>query len=146
MIRFVANEKDVDLYMSLRKRTNRYALTKEQASQALEKSLYTVIAYDGNKKVGFGRLVGDGCVVANIQDILVDPEWHGQGIGKKIVEHLVEYTKSIMLPNTRMYLGLMSVGGTEGFYEKCGFIKRPDGGIFGNGFTKVLDNNYNDVK
>lgn len=61
-----------------------------------------------------------------IQDIMVIPKYQGKQIGTEIMYKLLEqvdrYKK--VNPNIRTYLG--SSKGKEGFYEKFGFISRPN--------------------
>lgn len=132
---------DIKQYMELRKKVGFFSLTTEQAKRSLENALTVRAVFDGAKLVGMGRLVGDGAVICYIQDMMVDPDYQGQNIGHKLLTSLTDYARSLVLPGTKMLLGLMSVSGTERFYEKCGFIKRPDG-RWGAGLTKVLDNGY----
>ncbi|MED1425669.1 GNAT family N-acetyltransferase, partial [Bacillus altitudinis] len=46
---------------------------------------------DNNQIIGMGRIVGDGAIYFYIQDIVVHPEYQKNGIGKKIMNTLVEY-------------------------------------------------------
>ena len=41
---------------------------------ALNNSLYSICAYDGNKMIGYGRIIGDKTMFLYIQDIMVLPE------------------------------------------------------------------------
>ena len=50
------NELEFDTYLSLRAAVGWKPLTKQQAIKALQHSLLTVVAYDGDKPVGMGRL------------------------------------------------------------------------------------------
>jgi len=55
---------------------------------ALANSLYIICAYDGDKIVGFGRLIGDGAMFLYVQDIMVLPEYQGRKIGTGIMSSL----------------------------------------------------------
>lgn len=126
-----------DDYMALRKKVGFFDLSVDQAHKSLNNALRVICAYDGERLAGMGRLIGDGALICYIQDVMVDPEYQGRGIGKKIVKMLIDSAEEMVLPGTRMYLGLMSVKGTEEFYERLGFIKRPNE-RFGSGLTLVL--------
>lgn len=126
-----------DDYMALRKKVGFFDLSVDQAHKSLNNALRVICAYDGERLAGMGRLIGDGALICYIQDVMVDPEYQGRGIGKKIVKMLIDSAEEMVLPGTRMYLGLMSVKGTEEFYERLGFIKRPND-RFGSGLTLVL--------
>ena len=89
------NELDVKTYLELRTAVSWRSLTKEQAAAAIKGSLLTVVAYDGDKPIGMGRIVGDGAVICYIQDLIVIPEYQGQGIGQMIIESLINYVEEI---------------------------------------------------
>ena len=77
--------------------------------------------------VGMGRLVGDGAMYWYLQEIIVLPEYQGKGIGKSIVNRLIEHIKSTAVPGTRVDVGLTAVKGKESFYEKFGFTANSTG-------------------
>ena len=138
------NELDVKTYLELRTAVSWRSLTKEQAAAAIKGSLLTVVAYDGDKPIGMGRIVGDGAVVGDggyqffISDVIVRPEYQGQGIGQMIIESLINYVEEIQLPGTRIMLDLMCAVGRENFYKKFGFIARPTDKL-GPGMIKYID-------
>lgn len=119
------NQLDVNTYLFLRSKVGWKPLKKEQADHAILGSLYNVTAYDGDKPIGMGRIVGDGAVICYIQDLIVIPEYQGMGVGNMIIERLIEYTREIQLSGTQMMLDLMCAVGREDFYKRYGFIARP---------------------
>lgn len=94
--------------------------------EALRNTLYSLCVYDDNKLIGYGRIIGDKTIFLYIQDIMVIPEYQNKHIGTGIMENLLtqinEYKK--INPNIRTYLGASK--GKESFYEKFGFISRPN--------------------
>lgn len=94
--------------------------------EALRNTLYSLCVYDDNKLIGYGRIIGDKTIFLYIQDIMVIPEYQNKHIGTGIMENLLtqinEYKK--INPNIRTYLGASK--GKEYFYEKFGFISRPN--------------------
>ena len=94
--------------------------------EALKNTLYSLCVYDVNKLIGYGRIIGDKTIFLYIQDIIVIPEYQGKKIGtgimNKLVEKINEYKK--INPEIRTYLGASK--GKEHFYEKFGFISRPN--------------------
>lgn len=94
--------------------------------EALRNTLYSLSVYDDNKLIGYGRIIGDKTIFLYIQDIMVIPEYQSKHIGTGIMENLLkqinEYKK--INPNIRTYLGASK--GKEAFYEKFGFISRPN--------------------
>ena len=63
MVELKENKLDIDTYLALRESVNWKVLSYEQAKRALEHSLFTVVALDGNRPIGMGRIVGDGVVI-----------------------------------------------------------------------------------
>lgn len=98
-----------------------------QVEKALQNGLFNVSAICDGKVVGMGRLVGDGAMYWYLQEIIVLPEYQGKGIGKSIVDRLIEYIKDTAIPGTIIDVGLSAVKGKEPFYEKFGFSVRPNG-------------------
>lgn len=94
--------------------------------EALKHTLYSLCVYDENKLIGYGRIIGDKTIFLYIQDIMVIPEYQGKKIGtgimNKLIEKINEYKK--VNPEIRTYLGASK--GKESFYEKFGFISRPN--------------------
>ena len=99
----------------------------QQVETALENGLFNVSAICDGKVVGMGRLVGDGAMYWYLQEIVVLPEYQGKGIGKSIVNRLIEYIKSTAILGTIIDVGLTAVKGKEPFYEKFGFSIRATG-------------------
>lgn len=98
----------------------------EQVEKAIENSIYSISVNVYSEVVGMGRLVGDGARIFYIQDVFVKPEYQGKGIGKLIIEKLLEYIKSNGLINSNIMVGLMAAKGKEEFYQKLGFRIRPN--------------------
>ncbi len=76
-----------------------------------------VIAILDGKIVGMGRAISDGISDAYIQDVTVQKEFRGQGMGKGIMRTLVNYLKEQNLK----WIGLISEPGYENFYTGLGF-------------------------
>lgn len=93
----------------------------EQVEKALQNGLFNVSAVCDGEVVGMGRLVGDGAMYWYLQEIIVLPAYQGKGIGKSIVNRLLEHIESSLLPGTGAEVGLTAVKGKEPFYERCGF-------------------------
>ena len=56
---------------------------------ALNNSLYSICAYDGDKMIGYGRIIGDKTMFLYIQDIMVLPEYQSQKVGSHIMEKIL---------------------------------------------------------
>ena len=124
-IKYVENGLTAEQYVALMKSCGRQR-TELQSEMALKGGLYNVLAKDGEQAVGMGRLIGDGVMYWYIQDVMIRPEYQGKGIGKTIIEYLLRHVESNGVSGTSAYVGLMSAKGKDGFYEKLGFIARPN--------------------
>jgi len=86
----------------------------EQFRRMIEKTDRTVVAWDDSRVVGFARALCDGVSNGYISMVAVAPDLRGQGIGRALVECLIEDD-----PNITWVLraGRASVG----FWKKIGF-------------------------
>ena len=81
-------------------------------------SFAVAVAYGrDNRAVGMGRILSDGISDAYIQDVVVDPACRGGGIGKRIVEVLVNTCRQAGIT----WISLIAEPGTYTFYEPLGF-------------------------
>ena len=135
MIIYEENVLSAKQFLKLRELVGFRAVDKYQAEKAIESGLYNVIAKDGDRVVGMGRLVGDGYMYWYVQDVVVDPEYQGKGIGKEIMRYLTKYVEHNSLPDTTVTITLMAAKGKEDFYTKLGYITRPSD-KFGPGMMK----------
>lgn len=99
-----------------------YRLSPDELLQGLHSSWYMLGAYDNEILVGFGRLVSDGVLHAMIYELIVLPEYQGQGIGGKILEKLVDRCREAGVRDIQLFCAV----GKQEFYEKRGFAARPD--------------------
>jgi GNAT superfamily N-acetyltransferase len=99
----------------------------EQAEARLKGSAFIIAARDGQCTVGTARLLWDGGCSALIKDVLVLPEYQGQGIGTAMMTQIMDFLYSNLKPGYSIQIDLMAAQGKEGFYEKFGFAVRPRG-------------------
>ena len=76
--------------------------------------------------VAMGRILFDFGYTAYLGDVIVRPEYQGRGIGRKIVEMLIGMTMESAHEDERIMFILGAAKGKEEFYEKMGFIRRPN--------------------
>jgi GNAT superfamily N-acetyltransferase len=69
--------------------------------------------------VGMGRVIGDGTFYFYVQDVVVLPDLHGQGIGHEILRRLVAQVDAAAPP--KAFTGLFAAGSSTAFYEQHGF-------------------------
>ena len=136
MINIKENIKNVEEFNLLYDDVGWGAYDDNITQKALDNTFYSVSAYDDNKIVGYGRIIGDTICFLYIQDIMVKPEYQGNKIGTMIMNKLLEKTNEIKQenPDLRVYLGASK--NREEFYEKFGFIKRIDADL---GYGMILN-------
>jgi GNAT superfamily N-acetyltransferase len=100
-----------------------YRLNPDELFEALQNSWYLISAYDGDRLLGFGRMICDGVVHALILDLIVHPDYQNKGLGKTLLNKLVEKCRQHKIRDIQLF----SVKGKAGFYNKCGFKERPEG-------------------
>ena len=98
-------------------------LDNEATEIGLKRSLYSVCALHKNKIIGCGRVIGDGGNYFYIQDIIIKPEFQRKGIGKRIMEKIMDYLNITAHKNA--FVGLLAVKGSFEFYANFGFLVRP---------------------
>lgn len=85
---------------------------------SFETGSYVMFAYHHNKMVGFGRTVDDGKYHGLVVDLIVHPDYQGNGIGSYILNYLKDSLESYS------FTILTSEVGKEAFYEKQGWQKQ----------------------
>ncbi|MCL2299189.1 MAG: GNAT family N-acetyltransferase [Firmicutes bacterium] len=121
-----ADEISIEDYAMLRASAGWRALSPGQVKAALRNSAFLVSAKDGARTVGMTRLMSDGGYYAVVLDVVVLPEYQGQGIGRGMMARAVQHLKDGLRPGEQCYTILTSAPGKEGFYEKMGFHQVPN--------------------
>ena len=85
-------------YMKMREIAGWSLFPLEQAEQGLENSFILVCLRKDGKPIGIGRAVSDQGYVVYIADVIVSPEYQGQGLGRKIMEDLMTRIKATLKP------------------------------------------------
>ena len=125
MIRYV-DQITAEEYMNLRKMVGWVQFPLEEAQACIDNAYMVQCVRDDDKVIGVVRLLWDGGYIAFLSDVIVDPEYQGQGIGRKLVEACINRLKKDMKPGYKVKLTLNSAKGKEPFYEKFGFRVRPN--------------------
>lgn len=81
-------------------------------------SLTWAAAYDGDRLVGFVNVIGDGGEHAVVLDTMVDPDWQGHGVGRRLVGAAVDAARDAGCT----WLHIDYLPEHADFYERaCGF-------------------------
>ncbi|MEI3164087.1 MAG: GNAT family N-acetyltransferase [Lachnospirales bacterium] len=90
--------------------------------KALMNSSTVITAWHNEKLVGLVRVLDDSEMVAYMHYVLVNPQYHGQGIAGKMIEMIKEKYKDYL------YIEVMPEESKNAkFYEKFGFSVMKDG-------------------
>ncbi|PHF08218.1 GNAT family N-acetyltransferase [Bacillus wiedmannii] len=106
---------------------NSLKLTLNELEQMCKQSWYAIYAFDDKKLVGMGRIISDGVITGVICGICVLQDYQSIGIGKEIVEQLIQHCElNKVIPQ------LMCVEKLQSYYESKGFE------VFSIGMTKPI--------
>ena len=99
-----------------------YQLSARELHRALQSSGFCVAVYEGDRLIGFGRLVSDGVLHAMIYELIVLPAYQNQGVGSRILTRLIDRCKEHHIRDIQLFCAR----GKRAFYEKRGFVPRPE--------------------
>jgi GNAT superfamily N-acetyltransferase len=90
-----------------------------RAADALTRTV-NIGAWDGVRLVGAVRFLTDGYFFSCVSEILVDPDYQGQGIGRRLMDRALE-----VAPRGKLFLGAQPQ--SVGFFERLGYERGPVG-------------------
>ncbi|MGD9694393.1 MAG: GNAT family N-acetyltransferase [Thermoleophilia bacterium] len=85
---------------------------------AIRSSSYCVVATEEDRIVGFARAMSDEAFAVYIADILVTPDRQRQGIGRTLLESILDHYPM----DTFHHQVLVAERGAEGFYRRLGMV------------------------
>jgi GNAT superfamily N-acetyltransferase len=129
------NDLNIHDYNTLRKAAGWQTVSNKQAERGIKNSFYIVTAIKNGSTVGMARVVSDGGYVAIIVDVIVLPEYQGLGIGKAMMQNVMDFLHCSIQDGERLHIHLMAAHGKEEFYKKFGFDTRPNDNV-GAGMTQ----------
>jgi GNAT superfamily N-acetyltransferase len=119
-VRISTDQADVDLGWLVPALSERayWALgrTRDQIERSLERS-WSYVALDGDRQVGFARVITDGVTFAWVCDVFVDEAERGRGIGDLLIGSI---TKDPRLAGLRRVM--LATRDAHGLYERHGFV------------------------
>ena len=133
----ITNSITTEEYLGLRQAVGWSVFPVEQAEAGLQNS-HVICFRDKEKAVALGRVIWDHGYSVLIADVIVTPECQGQGLGRKLMEEIMAYIRSLLKPGYRIMISLMAAENKQGFYKKFGFIERPSD-LFGPGMHQWIE-------
>ena len=106
-----------DLFLSVAWSSGHYP---ERLVVAMQHFQTVFSAWDGNKLVGMICAMDDGIMNAYVHYLLVNPAYHGKGIGRRLVKMIKEHYKDYLR------IAVIAYNQELRFYENCGFKKSED--------------------
>ena len=93
----------------------------EQTQLAMDHTLFRVSVFDGNTIIAMARVIGDLGLDYYIKDVVVRPEYQGQGIGRLMINEILKFINDHGVPGTEIFVELCAMPDKIPFYEKFGF-------------------------
>ncbi len=93
----------------------------EQVRLAMENSVFRVSVYDRGNVIAMARMIGDMGLCYYIKDVVVHPDYQKQGIGRRLINELLDFIKSNGISGTQIFVELCAMPDKIPFYEKFGF-------------------------
>ena len=100
--------------------------TLADAKEMLEHTDLAICARDGERLIGFGRVLTDFVYRATIWDVIVDRGYQGRGIGTEIVKRILHH------PQLQRVELIWLCTRRPGFYERLGFSSKEQTGMVWN--------------
>lgn len=97
------------------------APTFEQVELGLKNTLFRVSVWDDDKVIGMARMNGDLGLDYYIKDVVVRPEYQGRGVGRMLINALLQFINDNGIPGTEIFVELCAMPDKIPFYEKFGF-------------------------
>ncbi len=98
--------------------------TPQETETALQHTLRGVVAYDSERLIGMGRVIGDRGKFYYIQDFAVLPAYQGKGVGGAMMARLVAWIKATAPGDP--FIGLFATEVAMPFYRKFGLDVHAD--------------------
>nr|YP_009295219.1 GCN5-like N-acetyltransferase [Dasya binghamiae]AOH77231.1 GCN5-like N-acetyltransferase [Dasya binghamiae] len=133
------NGKTLDIYLNINNQINLYDLEKlcdsvgwvkrpiKKVKIAIDNSflIACLFYYKHNKKqlIGFARATSDNSFNATIWDVVIHPDFQGQGLGKELMNQIIKYLRYYDISTITLFADPQVIK----FYKHLGFIIDPDG-------------------
>ncbi|HDR4909093.1 TPA: GNAT family N-acetyltransferase [Bacillus cereus] len=95
---------------------NSLKLTVNELERMCKQSWYAIYVFDDKRLVGMGRVISDGVITGIICGVGVLPKYQSIGIGREIVERLIQHCEQ-----NKVIPQLMCVEKLQSYYESIGF-------------------------
>jgi len=88
----------------------------------LENTDYVFSAWDGPRLIGFARVLTDRIYRATLWDVVVHPDYQGQGVGEALIKTILSHP--VLSKVDKFWLNTRD---KQAFYERFGFVRSDQG-------------------
>ncbi|MBI3595555.1 MAG: GNAT family N-acetyltransferase [Nitrospirae bacterium] len=88
----------------------------------LENTDYVFSAWDGPRLIGFARILTDRIYRATLWDVVVHPDYQGQGVGEALIKTILSHP--VLSKVQKFWLNTRD---KQAFYERFGFVRSDQG-------------------
>nr|YP_009396100.1 hypothetical protein [Melanothamnus harveyi]ARW65378.1 hypothetical protein [Melanothamnus harveyi] len=136
---FIRNEEKENIYLSTCKKVNLEELEKlcdsvgwvrrplKKVKFALENSFLAISIFyieNNNKRlIGFARVTSDGSFNATIWDVVIHPDFQGNGLGTLLMNQIIKELRNCDISTITLFADPEVLK----FYKHIGFVIDPDG-------------------
>ena len=129
----------IDIYLSTTQDVNLYDLEKlcdsvgwvrrpfRKVRTAIQHSFLTISLFHAKGKdqhlIGFARATSDHAFNATIWDVVVHPDFQGQGLGRTLMDQIIQQLRYADITTITLFADPQVIA----FYKNLGFITDPDG-------------------
>jgi GNAT superfamily N-acetyltransferase len=96
-------------------------LSESQVEKSLKNTSFLTVANDGNKAIGIARFLTDFSAHGLLFDVIVLPEYRNMGIGRQLVQNVLNFVKSLLKEGEQLLIELLPTKDKTDFYLRCGF-------------------------
>lgn len=122
----VTNTIPVQAFCQLRAAVHFQPLTESQAERVLAHTTAVIAIRHEDRYAGVTRILFDYGTDAYLTDVIVHPDYQGQGIGGLLVKNALAYLQAHVQPGVKIACSLYANPGKEPFYETYGFQPLPN--------------------
>lgn len=133
----VTNTIPVQAFCQLRAAVHFQPLTEPQAERVLAHTTAVIAIRHEDRYAGVTRILFDYGTDAYLTDVIVHPDYQGQGIGGLLVKNALAYLQAHVQPGVKIACSLYANPGKEPFYETYGFQPLPNA-QYGHGMLLEL--------
>jgi GNAT superfamily N-acetyltransferase len=92
----------------------------KRPKEVIQKSIDNSICYGvycNEEQIGYGRIITDYATTYYICDVILDEEYRGKGLGRKLIQCMIEFE------DFSEKFGILATKDAHGLYQKYGFVK-----------------------